>query len=217
MLFLQTAFFVLSLVVAETATKPVVIPLDQIWALEMPGTKKIRELDNNVPTGLPTEEWNRRSLIRQIKVPLSNRDWLKDNEQAGPAFVVVGNGRGALEAAAKVFQKVSESNRFPDPIAPANKELTLLFYSYLNGKYVRLRSVEVKSNLIVVKYRFEHHITQDMTSNFAMIPLGKLPEGVVKVKIEQTPPLDANGVELTKPDYNARQFISDSFTFRVTP
>jgi hypothetical protein len=72
------------------------ISLDKIWAYEMPGTRDVRELEPKLDVHNPgfKELWER-SIVRQITSFLCT-NVPDQGEVAGPAFVVVGAGKGAL-------------------------------------------------------------------------------------------------------------------------
>lgn len=175
------------------------IPLDQIWAWKMPGTKNVGKLDaDKTETG----------AIYQILASLSKRP--KEGEKAGPAFVVEGTGEEALKKAADVLTKREEAT----PRVAADTDLSLVFYSYSCGQFVHIVSVEKAEKQIRVKYQFVGHPTTNMTSHFTLIPLGELPEGEVEVIIEQTPSIDERGEE-QPPFRDLERLVSDSFTFEV--
>jgi hypothetical protein len=193
---------------ADDQSKAKIIPLDQIWAYEMPGTRDIRNLEPKRATGnLSTEALIRDSLVLQIRRTLQNRP--KPGEKAGPAFVVVGTEKEALKNAHAVM--VAKDEKEPPRLLPANTDLSLVFYAYTGGRYVRLDSVEKSERLIVIKYHLESHSTANATIHFALIPIGKLPVGAVQVKIEQLPPTDEKGQPL--PMRDERHIVCDSFTF----
>lgn len=199
--------------------KATIIPLDQIWGYEMPGTRDIRELEPKRQTGnMPTEEVIRGSLILQIRQALGNRP--KAGEQAGPALVVVGTGKEALKNAHAAIMAKDKKESVPirqqleARVLPFDAELSVVFYSYMCGRYVRIISVEQSEKLITVKYQLVSHITGDMTIHFALIPLGKLHQGAVQVKIMQVPSVNTEGQRAT-PLQNVESIICDGFTFAV--
>jgi hypothetical protein len=128
--------------VAAAADETVTIPLSEIWALDIPGTKDILKLENREKfRGMKVADLIKNSLVENTKSVLSSRHWPARGQSAGGGFVVVGTGLEALKEANAVLVKKKER---PDTL-PAGKELTLVFYSYMSGRYVRLDRV-VKSN-----------------------------------------------------------------------
>jgi hypothetical protein len=191
------------------------IPLEKIWAYEMPGTKDVRHLEHKVGVHDPgfREFWEH-SLVRQIVSFLSSST-PEEGKKAGPAFVVVGIGKDALKAAHEVLMDKKKNKTRPSQPLPKDKELSLVFYHYVTGWHPRINSVEQSLNTIVVKYQF---VTPPEPSfgaaRFAIIPIGKLPPGVVRVKFEQVPPVDFKGrPSMQRPD--TERLVSDSFSFDV--
>lgn len=191
---------------ANTQSKP--IPLDQIWGYNLPGTRDIRQLEPARATAnLPAREAIRRSPVLQIYRALGQRP--KRGETAGPAFVVEGRGHEALKNAHAVFTDKEQPRR----IFPPSTDLSLVFYAYIGGRYVRIESIEKSANQITVNYQFVSHSTADSTVHFALIPLGDLPEGVIRVKIKQLPSTDERGQIV--PMRDGRHIVCDSFSFAI--
>jgi len=184
------------------------IPLDQVWAYGMPGTRDVRELEPKADPNLSIEELYRRLDVWKILKVLNRRP--KEGEKAGPGFTVAGTGKEALENAEDVFTSGKEAPR----VFPPDAELTLVFYSHMCGRYVRVVSVEQSPESITVKYQLISHMTAEMTTHFALIPLGTLPEGMYQVKIEQLEPVDERGRPVS-PIRDPQQLVCDSFSFTV--
>lgn len=197
----------------ESEPDSVIIPLDQIWAFDMPGTKNVRDLEPAIPFGLPNKEYLHRSPINQIQRSLSNsRFWPKKGNQAGPGFVVEGIDKEALKNAHVVLIKKDKSDH--ERIFPPDTDLSIVFYSFLCGAYVRLVDVERGDNLVTVRYRLISHATANSTSHFTIIPIGKLSEGHIQVNIVQAPPMDEHGNNL-KRFRLPRGVVCNSFSFVV--
>jgi hypothetical protein len=147
------------------------IPLREIWGYEIPRTLNLDEVEGAHPLIL--------SLHRTIFAKF------KKDGKAGPAFVVEGTGKAALE---NMISKFDDPPRY----VPADKENSLVFYTRLSGFYVRIESVERNDHTFTVKYRFETHRTGNLSFHFALIPI-KLPAGTYKVEVKQLPPIDEDG------------------------
>jgi len=200
------------------------IPLDQIWGYKLPGTRDVRELEPKADPKLlskeleglspvdaerrMSDEFTRRLDHRKILKALNMRP--KADETAGTAFVVAGTGKAALANAALVFAGSKERQT----VFPPDADLSLVFYSYDCGRYVRLRSVDRWSNFITVRYQFVAHATMEITKHFALIPIGKLSEGDYHVKVEQLAPFDERGLP-PKPISEPQSIVSGSFAFVV--
>ncbi len=187
------------------------IPLHEIWAYKMPGTRDVRELEPKPEIAATIDELARHSDVWKILKVLDGRP--KEGEKAGPAFVVVGTGREALVNAAVVITNLMKEKESPTAVPP-NTDVSLMFYSHLCGRYVQLVSVELSPQLITIRYRFVDHVQQIMTAHFALVPLGKLREGKVQVKVEQLPPIDECGQPVA-PLGDPLRFVSQSFSFAV--
>ncbi len=157
---------------------PVVIPLKEIWAEDMPGTRNVRELEK-VPPKLSNEELFRHSLVEQVKLPL--RKGLP--KAAGNGFAVAGTGLEALRGARDVLT----NNKHRPGKLPRDDELSLIFYSYSVGTYVHLVSVDREKHVFTIKWRFVSHATLEATAHFALIPAGRLEPGTYNVNVVQLP------------------------------
>lgn len=194
-------------VAATVETTPVEIPLNEIWALDMPGTRNLRELDparEHEPQSV--QEFIQSSLVERTAQRLGAGNWPKDGEGPGRGFVVVGTDREALRQANAVLSKEIERADF----LPGGENLTLVFYSYSGGRYVHLDSAERQGQTITVKYHFVAHRTLDMSTHLALIPLGKLPDGKMRVRM-----VEVEGNKLDGAPRNARHVVCDSFSFAV--
>lgn len=156
--------------------KTVTIPLDQIWAWEMPGTRDIGQLEPNKPAKVECGP-----LVGEIRQALSASRVRGTEPRAG--FAVVGTGLDALrEAHAVLVEKKQPRDSFP-----VGSEITVVFFSYQAGSYVHLRHVEQRGNVVEIEYRFVPHETCEVTEHLALVPLGKLPVGDVSVRIVLSP------------------------------
>jgi len=168
---LITNAVILSLLAVSTASSDVVIPLSEIWAWDMPGTKDIHKLGTKklkVPLG--TLQTGPIDMLERLK-----------KKRAEPGFLVNGLGQVALEAAHK---------KLPAGTKPSNKfvegsELSLVFFCHGLGRSCHIQNVKRKSNTVHITYHFYPRGTENLTAQVALIPLGKLPAGEYKVKFKQ--------------------------------
>ncbi len=105
----------------------------------------------------------------------------EEHAKAGPCFLVAGEGKEALRNAASVLV----DGKPPAKSLPAGKEVSLVFYSYAAPGYVCIRSVRHSDNRITIRYEIILHQSAQVTVHFALIPLGKLPAGPIKVEIDE--------------------------------
>ena len=181
------------------------IPLETIWALNMPGTRNVRELE---PENFGKAGSGVDSNLNIILQPLRG---LRTG-QAKPAFAVLGTGLDALEEARAVMKGLNARSSFPK-----GSDISIVFFTHPSALYVHVHEVVKSSGLVQVRYRLVPHETKELTQHFALIPLGKLPSGRVKVEVSQSPMeqkfVDA-GAQPPEKGWESRT-ISGSFEFVV--
>ncbi len=191
------------ILLAETTAQPEEreIPLKDIWALHMPGTIDLAKIDNAVAS-------REMASIRQLlsRPPAEGKDG-----KAG--FVVLGRPMDALHEAHAVLV---DGKKALDTI-PKDNLSSVVFFSHEFGRYVHVQSVERRGNDIEIKYKFVPHKSKELTEHFALIPLGKLPAGTMRVNILQTPMPKELVVAGWKPISadTARRVVCNSFSFVV--
>lgn len=179
----------------------VVIPLDEIWAWGMPGTRDVQELpaarkDDNLV----------RSIRRALK-PVLNR------KQARPGFVVSGIGDEALRRAHDIIVGKEDVK---DEFARGT-DLSAVFFAYQSPFFVELEKVERNEREISIDYRFVPHESGVTTEHFALIPFGKLPSGKYVVRVEQGP-MKTKYIDMGFPQLPrsaGQQLVSQTFHFIV--
>jgi hypothetical protein len=164
----------------------VMIPLDQIWAYEMPGTRDVWELepDKFGPKLLDLRPEERRKRFDESLTHQTVRHLgvTKLGVQAAPGFAVLGTGKEVLREAHAVLA----GGRTPRRTFPPNSKVALVFFSKVFDYYVHLDKVEQQGNRIMIKYFFVPH-RGNGTSHFALIPLGQLPAGEWQVDVARSP------------------------------
>jgi hypothetical protein len=199
---------------SSRAEDAVEIPLSEVWGHKIGGTRDIKDLEPEIDSSsLSKNEIFERSMIQRIRRSLSSYRRSKNKGFAGTAFVVTGTGSEALKNAHAVLvaghQRAESFSK--------DSELTLVFYCYESGRYVPLDSITREGNDITVQYHFAAHNTANMSTHFALIPIGKMSPGTVHINIEQ---LDGVG-----PDWGpkaaaidpklVRQIVCDSTSFNI--
>jgi hypothetical protein len=184
--------------VSEDGT--VIIPLDQIWAYDMPNTRDIRLLEpkafgeetRNLPTGEERRRY-RTSNVYEIRTSLTGKGgftcvtktqppetiW----QEAKPGFAVVSSGLEVLRQAHSVLVEENE----PRQVFSADSRISLVFFSNLCGYYVHLDQVALRQNVIEIQFRYVPHMSADLTAHFGLIPLGKLMKADYRVNIIRSP------------------------------
>lgn len=192
------AFSLASSAIADD--KPVKIPLKEIWALNMPGTKNIRELK-----GQQSDD----SLVIQLERLLHS----KQIKARRKGFAVPGTGLAALNRAyAGLFEKQTTHESLA-----AKNEVSLVFFSRPSSDYVHLQSVERQGDQITIKYVFVPHKTRELSAHFALIPMGKLPAGKWRVDVVKSPMAQKylNAGFNPVDDNVARGIVCAPFTFEI--
>ncbi len=199
--------FVPAAVEPSKEPQPVTIPLDEIWAWRMPGTREIGELEKDKP---PKYAYG--PLVGEIRRSLATRP-LKE-EEATSGFAVLGAGLEALREAKAVFTKKSK----PRKTFPVNSEVSVVFFSYQLGPYVYVHDVARQGNIVDIHYKFVPHEEEISAEGIALIPLGNLGAGKYRVNITQTP-MEQKYLDLGfRPvsETNARRIVCRSFSFTVS-
>lgn len=207
------------------------IPLDEIWGFDLPGTRDVAGItlpvvDESKTPGRDHESYRigRAHVIEQIRQHLTTKPGSMD---ALPGCVIPHvphfNVLNAAASRIAITKKMGLPNGFkPSPIGmmqasplPPSEDITLVVFSHPCSYFFRLKQVERVGNVITVRYEFEPHYSPESTVHFALIPLGKLPIGEYKVKMEQLPMekkwQQAGFLRVHSP----RKFVSVSFAFTV--
>jgi hypothetical protein len=154
-----------SLGLSRCALAQTEIPLKDVWAHLMRGTRDIRELS--------------KEDIAAIRETLSNGT--QKQAEAGPCFIVFGDEKEALRRARKMIV----DDEKPVTSLRSDGAAWLVFYSYAAPGYVCLESVSQSEGKVIVQYEVLIHATANATQHFALIPLGKLPAGELNVEIAE--------------------------------
>lgn len=182
------------------------IPLSEIWALDMPGTRPMNRSRTQKGWGFAAPEGRWVEEIRQA-LPAAG------DAVAGPGFVVPGRGMPALRAAHAVLA----GGRPRRNRVAAGRPATLVFFARELGSYVHLRSVTYAAHRFAIDYRFVPHMTKEMTVHLALIPLPNLRAGRYDVDVrgeieqpENTPPSPGSADRWSS-------MVAGPFSFTVEP
>jgi hypothetical protein len=159
----------------------VIIPLNHIWAYQMPGTRPMSASKRNGKYTSPEGP-----LIDEIRQALQILPARK--EEAASGFAVPGSGMEALRQAHAVLTGKQQ----PLQSIPEGTEISIVFFSHSFNRYVHLHDVKLCGPVVKlcgpvvnVRFRFVPHMTENRSEHFAIIPLGKFPVGRLQVDIEQ--------------------------------
>ena len=156
------------------------IPIDKIWAFNMPGTRDIRKLEPGEIDKNSESVWKRtvEALVGK------SADATRKKESVGQGFAVAGNGLDALRRVNAVIATGETARSSFDP----NDEISIVFFSYLaSGNNVHVQEVSRKAGAIEVKFRLAPYFERNMSLSFTLIPVGKMPPGTYQVQFVQSP------------------------------
>lgn len=208
----------------DAGLEAVRIPLETIWALDMPGARDIHGIDLGDFDGRSRPGWGfeefrkeRAGGIEEFRKSLAIK---APSEDAMPGFIVP----SAADANALRYasSRVASAMRYEKQGLGAysfqsGNEVTLVFFTHPSSYYVQLVNVERRGGSIKVQYRVVPHFTAESTVHFALIPLGKLPAGEYFVEFEQAP-MERKFQEAGFIRYDStkeRRLVCRSFSFTV--
>jgi hypothetical protein len=199
-----------------------IIPLKDIWAHRMPGTRDIRELEPELdPKRWETLPYEKRLELRQnalwepIETSLIESSIRpRADQSARTGFAVAGTGIEALRKAHAVLVQGEK----PRTSLSTNEDLLLIFFSFPSDGYrVHLHQVNRRDDEIELQYQLEPYAERVLSISFALIPIGILPVGEYNVEMTQIPTKQefvALGYKRIDENWT-RQFLCKRFSFRV--
>ena len=187
--------------VPPSSKETIEIPLSEIWAWRMPGTRDIGELETSKP-----RKYAYGPLVGEIRRALAKPR--PKGEEAKQGFAVVGTGMEALRKSHAVLVK---DGKYQQKL-PFGSDISLVFFSYQSGSYVKLDSVTLQGERIDIYYSFVAHRTRNVTTHFAFIPFNNLSPGKYIVKISESP--TASGSLESNSDWGKR-LVCKSFSFSI--
>ncbi len=188
----------------QNETDARVIPLEEVWAYGMPGTRVLTDALND--EGYISEEG---PLLRDIRRYLTGGH---RPEVAPTGFAISGSGIGALEEVHRIFASNEDSDELEQPSLCTGQSISLVFFSYSLGSNVHIESVSRNDNAFQIKCRFVSHESTNATQHIALIPVGELQAGEYSVDIEVIP---SSKEAANRDRVTAKRFVCRSFTFTV--
>jgi hypothetical protein len=183
---------------AAVAAEPVTIPVADIWAYRIEGTRDVRDLEPD-QFGEKTKELSSEEKFKLLHASLTQGILDGLRKQDAKAFVVQGTGRAALLAA-----KDAIDGKVPRPLT-SSEEVSIAFFCSPVALTCQLEDVTRAGNTIDIPYRLTRRGDEWVSAYFALIPLGKLPAGKYEVNFVQKP----------KPDNFGSKHVGESFTFEI--
>jgi hypothetical protein len=163
------------------AEEAVEISLSEIWAYNIPGTKKVKELEPNLKHDVPVHE-----LVANSSNYFIQRKLSRMRKDIPPCFVVEGDGEDALLAARDVF---SDMTKRKDTFT-SDKKLTLVFFAGSRSHGINLKPIKILGDQIEIRYELFRPKISNLTVNpqYGLIPLGKLQARKYEVVVSPVEP-----------------------------
>jgi len=192
---------------------PIAIPLGQIWALDMPGT---RDLDELIPARIKPGS-ARQYELTDLRRALSPKQPVVKSA-TGFATAILPSRESSYEI--RAIRAVLQSSRRSNSV-PVTEKVGIVFYSNASAYRVELEKVERSGSVINIRYRLAPYQPADLSEktlvDLALIPLGKLPAGEYRVEMTRSPMeqkhLDAGHKPVS--DEQASRFVCQPFSFEV--
>ena len=147
----------------DAECRPQPIPLDQIAASNMPGTRPLE--------GLAAERAFAALSLSEAGAPRPT------------VFFVSGRGDMALDEAAAVLGGKAPARVLP----PAEGPVSVVFASRPFGAYVHLTGCERRGNTLELRYAVVPHRTREMTAHLALISLEDLIPRTLQIAVRPQP------------------------------
>jgi hypothetical protein len=186
------------------------IPLKEVWANGMRGTRDIQELEREQfkLTGKAFVDAILTSLIDSSR-------WERDGGSARPAFAVLGKDAEALRGAHAVLVEGQKPKQSFSP----DDAVSVVFFAYgFSGRHVSIRNVRRDDTSIAIQYASDRYFERHRSPRIALISIGRLVSGTYRVEIVQRP-MDKRFIKLGFETDNSnwsRQFVCQSFSFSVS-
>ncbi len=203
----------------QSSSQTVVIPLDEVWTNEMPGTRNVFDLEPTPGSKrwatLSQEERTRPRKLLWEPIVNSLMERAGKRETIGAGFAVKSNDLEALRAAHGVLVDGKE----PRESFAVGSDVTLVFFSYpSDGYHIHLKRIERHDDEIAIQYDLKPYFERYLSMGFALIPLGKLPVGkyrCIPTQIAMEPRFAAMVKKSLDEDWSF-QFVCKPFFFSIT-
>lgn len=193
------------------------IPLEDIWALGMPGTKDVRELD---PGGIArihkdTSDAEAEAIVKRYHNSTTyklQKTFVKyfENAEKPEVLVVQGTGEKALTNLLRSLTEKTPKLKTP---VPSDTELTLVFYAQPTIHHVRLAKASRDGRTIKLEYTYKTGLSRDTAFRYALVPIGKLDPGELNIEVSLTRPKASQLSPLS--DDDAKRYVSQSTSIQI--
>lgn len=190
--------------------EPRVIPLAEIWALKMPGTKPMEIAVGAAPDG-DRDVAPEGTMVREILRAINKHEYPRRN--APPGFAVGGTGMAALrEAHAVLVHGQPRRTEFR-----AGEEISLVFFSRNYGRYIQLNRVEHLASTVQITYDLVTHETSEVTSHLALIPITTSMQDEIRVEIRPAIDWALHSLQEASTLIHSVQTVCQSYTLEIRP
>jgi hypothetical protein len=170
-------------VLAENTTERTVVDLDQVWAYEIPNTRPM--IATRREGKYISDEG---SLINDIRTALGSKGRV-DNRKIFQCFPVTGIGTAAFDEIGAILN----GSRMPSQSFPIGQRVSLVICStstehrFTFERIVRYFNAELdkaRGNTVDIRLKTLPANQATNLPQLAVIPLGPMPQGIVRVRIE---------------------------------
>ncbi len=180
------------------------IPLEEIWALDMPGTRPMDRRQSVNGYISPEGE-----LVDRVRKLINKHNPWRD--EADPAFAVRGEGLPALRQVVEILG----GKRQPLQFFKKGEQISVVFLSKNYGAYVHLTKARVSDHRVELAFTLVPHVTNEVTSHMALIAFR--PTTVGPVHIEISPDiLETTIPRLVPESRELRHVVFGSFSVMIT-
>ncbi|WP_428306690.1 hypothetical protein [Lacipirellula sp.] len=151
-------------------------------------------------------------MVEQIAHSLSQRNVPKRNGKAGEGFIVSGLGKEALANARDVFagkRKPLRDVRQGDPCS-------LVIFAYASGRSLRVDKVSASGDEVIVDYHLNAHEVMSSSAHFALVPLGELTPGKLKVTMKRGEDMGPKDIVARLASVPVERLVNASFSVEVS-
>ena len=152
-----------------------VIPLEDIWAWNISGTKSLMTL-TSVDPSKKNKYWTYIEDVNQTLGPVDQ------NNQSSRGVVVKGTGLDALRNVHAIRTKHQAS----EETIKAGSDISILFFMHAMSPNLQLKRVTVENYTIEIVYELVPRIDAGKTTHFALIPIQAVKEGQYQVKFTRS-------------------------------
>jgi len=165
----------LLLAAACRAEDPVEIPLSEVWAYKMPGAMSIQSLQSEAINA------GGKSTFQYVVDVLNKTLESKGPRKPGFAYT------GEVERGLPMLEAHLSGVESPQSRIKSGEDVYLVVFTYFSGTYIHAKRIERAGHKITIALQFTPHLTREVTSHLAIVPLGQLAPGEYSVDFMALP------------------------------